>query len=107
MKRKRIRKNAKEVKSLNEPSSQNQTITLALMSYMEQRGMTEIAESEVKIFIDENIEKCKRPDGTKYRGDRKKIMKGSLTSNGVFTKHNNGSDQIIYALNVRCYQIFM
>lgn len=89
MKRKRIRKNAKEAKSSNEPS-QNQTITLALMSYMEQRGITEIVEAEVKVFIDENIEKCKRPDGTKYRGDRNKIMKGSLTSNGVFTKRNNG-----------------
>ena len=90
MKRKGIRKSAKEAKSSNEPSSQNQTITLALMSYMEQLGITEIVESEVKAFIEKNIDKCKRPDGTKYRGDRNKIMKGSLTSNGVFTKRNNG-----------------
>ena len=32
------------------------------------------------------MHKLKRPDGTKYKGDLQKTVKGSLTSNGIFRK---------------------
>lgn len=34
----------------------------------------------------------KRPDGTKYKGNLYKTVKGSLTSNGIFKKTIEGAE---------------
>ena len=39
------------------------------------------------IKVRANMNKLKRPDGTKYKGNIYKTVKGSLTSNGIFEKH--------------------
>ena len=40
------------------------------------------------------MHKLKRPDGTKYRGNLYKTVKGSLTSNGIFKKSSKDGETL-------------
>jgi hypothetical protein len=44
------------------------------------------------------MHRLKRPDGTKYRGNLYKTVKGSLTSNGIFKK-NSKEGETLWVVN--------
>lgn len=45
------------------------------------------------------MHKLKRPDGTKYKGNLYKTVKGSLTSNGIFSKTNGDCGEPYWVVN--------
>jgi hypothetical protein len=45
------------------------------------------------------MHKLKRPDGTKYKGNLYKTVKGSLTSNGIFKKLNPDINETLWIVN--------
>jgi hypothetical protein len=51
------------------------------------------------------MHKLKRPDGTKYKGNLYKTVKGSLTSNGIFKKLNPDINETLWIVNKVKYKL--
>ena len=58
-----------------------------------------MTESYVVEQVRANMHRLKRPDGTKYKGNLYKTVKGSLTSNGIFSKMNGEGGETYWVVN--------
>ena len=66
----------------------NQTLTGFLIRLFEAHKKISLNEAYIVECVRANIKKLKRNDGSKYKGNLYKTVKGSLTSNGIFKKED-------------------
>ncbi|KAM3127669.1 hypothetical protein pb186bvf_020212 [Paramecium bursaria] len=75
----------------------NQTLTGFIIRLFEAHKKISLNEAYIVECVRANVKNLKRNDGSKYKGNLYKTVKGSLTSNGIFKK-----DDIIENENFWC-----
>jgi hypothetical protein len=76
------------------------TLTGYVLKIFEIHQQVPLTENYVVEQVRANMHRLKRPDGTKYKGNLYKTVKGSLTSNGIFRKLNgDGGSETYWMVN--------